>query len=448
MRTAVVGSGPSGMYAADALLDQGFEVDVYDKLPVPFGLVRYGVAPDHFSIRSVRDTLDQVWDKPGIRFIGNVEVGRDITVEELRSAYSGVVLTYGASADRRLGIEGEDLEGSVAATDFVAWYTGHPDYSGPDFAELLARVRSVAVIGVGNVAVDVVRILSKSESELSQTDMPSHVLDVLRDAPVEKVYLIGRRGPVQASFTTKELKELGELEVADIRMSADDLDLDPWSEEQLAQSKVATRNVAVMQAWSGRQPRTDHERTIEMRFFSRPVRIEGDGHVDRLDIERTVLTDDGRLEGTGQHEAIDVDMVVRSVGYRGEAMPGVHFDPAANVIPNDEGRVVDADGPVSGLYVAGWIKRGPTGIIGTNKKCAVGTVAALIADRDAGLLQQSEGSAVDDLLASRGITSVDIAGWRAINTAEQSRGEGQGRPRETVWSREELLEIAATARAT
>ncbi len=215
-KIAVVGSGPSGMYAADALLHQGLEVDVFDKLPVPFGLVRYGVAPDHVSIRSVRDTLDQVWDKPGIRFFGNVEVGRDISIEELRSGYEAVILTYGASSDRRLGIEGEDLAGSVAATDFVAWYTGYPDYSGPDFDAQLTNVSSVAVIGVGNVAVDVVRVLSKSEDELAQTDMPRHVLDTLRDAPIRRVVLVGRRGPVQASFTTKELKELGELAEASV----------------------------------------------------------------------------------------------------------------------------------------------------------------------------------------------------------------------------------------
>jgi ferredoxin--NADP+ reductase len=436
------------MYSADALLEQGFEVDVFDKLPVPFGLVRYGVAPDHLSIRSVRDTLDQVWNKPGIRFVGNVEIGKDISVDELRGMYSAVVLTYGASADRRLGVDGEDLDGSVAATDFVAWYTGHPDYRGPNFGELLPRIRSVAVIGVGNVAVDVVRVLSKSAGELAETDMPRHVLDTLRDAPIETVYLVGRRGPVQASFTTKELKELGELQEADVRISKADLELDEWSQAQLAENKVATRNVAAMRGWTEREARAHCARTIEMRFFARPVCIEGDNRVERLVLEQTHLTHEGRLEGTGRTDVLEVDMVVRSVGYRGEAMPGVPFDPTSNVIPNLDGRVLDDQATVPGLYVAGWIKRGPTGIIGTNKKCAVGTVASLVEDQQAGLLTDADGTAIDAVLAGRGVQAVDIAGWRAIDAQERERGSLQGRARETVWSREDLLEIASTARAT
>ena len=447
-KIAVVGSGPSGMYAADALLQQGLDVDVFDKLPVPFGLVRYGVAPDHVSIRSVRDTLDQVWDKPGIRFFGNVEVGRDISIEELRSGYEAVILTYGASSDRRLGIEGEDLAGSVAATDFVAWYTGYPDYSGPDFDAQLPNVSSVAVIGVGNVAVDVVRVLSKSEDELAQTDMPRHVLDTLRDAPVRRVVLVGRRGPVQASFTTKELKELGELAEASVEVRDADLDLDEWSEGQMAENKVASRNVGVLREWLERPARQDAKRSIDMRFFSRPVGIDGSDRVERLTLERTHLTSEGRLEGTGEFEDLDVDLVVRSVGYRGEPMPEVPFDSGNNVIPNVDGRVMDGDTALAGVYVAGWIKRGPTGIIGTNKKCAVGTVASVLADREAGLLTPADGSAVVDSLADRGVVPVDIAGWRAVDAKEKEHGAAQGRPRETVSSAAELLAISATAHAT
>lgn len=446
IRVAVVGSGPSGMYAADALLERGAHVDVIDRLPVPFGLVRYGVAPDHTSIRSVRDTLDQIWDKPGIRFLGNVEVGQDVSIEELRSSYHAVVLTYGASSDRKLGIEGEDLPGSVAATDFVAWYTGHPDYKGPDFAQVLASVKRVAVIGVGNVAVDVVRVLSKSGPELAQTDMPVHVLRALEAAPVEQVYLLGRRGPVQASFTTKELRELGELEEADIQCDAADLDLDPTSEAELSHNKVASRNIKVLQEWAGREPRADARRRIEVKFFRRPVALLGSQSVTGIQVERTEFDAQGRLTGSGELADLPVDLVVRSVGYQGTPMPGVPFDAQRNVIPNVDGRVTDGDRVISGLYVAGWIKRGPTGIIGTNKKCAVGTVASLWADVEAGLLSpEKEAPGLDAVLQERGNATVSSAGWRDIDAQERAMGAAQGRPRVTIHERDQLVAIGTAA---
>lgn len=445
VRVAVVGSGPSGMYAADALLERGIEVDVIDRLPVPFGLVRYGVAPDHTSIRSVRDTLDQIWDKPGIRFLGNVTVGEDVSVEELQAGYHAVVLTYGASSDRRLGVDGEDLHGSVAATDLVAWYTGHPDYRGPNFDELLPTVKNVAVIGVGNVAVDVVRVLSKSGSELAQTDMPEHVLRTLEAAPVERVYLVGRRGPVQATFTTKELRELGELHDADVRVEPADLDLDPASEAEIAENKVAARNIKVLQEWAERPPRQDAKRTIHVQFFHRPTSIRGTDRVTGLEVERTEFDAEGTVVGTGEHEELPVDLVVRSVGYRGTAMPGVPFDPQRNVIPNIDGRVVNGSEPIPGLYVAGWIKRGPTGIIGTNKKCAVGTVNSLLADLDEGRLRgDGIASGIDEILAQRGVQPIGIAGWRSIDVQERARGEDQGKPRVTIHDRAELVEIGTT----
>lgn len=435
------------MYAADALLDNGIDVDVIDRLPVPFGLVRYGVAPDHVSIRSVRDTLDQIWDKPGIRFFGNVTVGADVSIEELQSSYHAVVLTYGASSDRRLGIEGEELPGSVAATDFVAWYTGHPDYRGPDFDSLLPSVRAVAVVGVGNVAVDVVRVLSKSTAELAQTDMPDHVLAALDSAPIESVVLLGRRGPVQASFTTKELRELGELQEADICVAAADLELDPASEAEMSGNKVAARNHAVMLDWLDRSPRGSGagvKRVIDIKFFRRPVRILGTDRVSGIELERTEFDREGNLRGTGEVERLAVDLVVRSVGYRGTPMPGVPFDPEGNVIPNVEGRVVDDSTVIPGLYVAGWIKRGPTGIIGTNKKCAVATVASLLEDIEGGrLVTDRDAPGIDALLAARGVRIVDSAGWRSIDARERERGEAQGRPRLTIHERGDLLDIGA-----
>lgn len=445
-RVAVVGSGPSGMYAADALVDQGFDVDVIDRLPVPFGLVRYGVAPDHFSIRSVRDTLDQIWDKPGVRFLGNIEVGEDLPLDALRSAYHAVILTYGASADRRLGIEGEDLPGSVAATDLVAWYTGHPDYRGPDFDHILRHVHRVAVIGVGNVAVDVVRVLSKSVSELADTDMPRHVLDTLAHAPIEHVYLVGRRGPVQATFTTKELRELGELDEAEIVVDPADLELDEASTAALEGNKVAARNLAVLQEWAVVPRREDARRRIEVRFFHRPHAIVGRDRVEALEVERTAFGDDGHLVGTGSLASLPVDLVVRSVGYRGTAMPGVPFDSHTNVIPNLEGRVLDGADVVPGLYVAGWIKRGPTGIIGTNKKCAVGTVASLVEDLASGALPADAPTTnMDALIDKYDLQPVVASGWRAIDAREREIGQREGRPRVTIHERAELLEVSRSS---
>jgi ferredoxin--NADP+ reductase len=447
VKVAVVGSGPSGMYAADALIERGACVDVFDRLPVPFGLVRYGVAPDHFSIRSVRDTLDQIWDKDGVRFVGNVEVGVDVSIGELQDAYDAIILTYGASSDRRLGIEGEDLSGSVAATDFVNWYTGHPDYHGPDFDSILPRVRSVAVIGVGNVAVDVVRVLSKTAEELARTDMPDHVLATLASAPVSSVHLLGRRGPAQASFTTKELKELGELAAFEVYVEPDDLELDTVSQAAIDTNKVAARNMKVLHEWAEREPRTDLPGRIDLHFFTRPTRISGDGQVAEVTVERTAFNADGQLIDTGRHSTIPVDLVVRSVGYRGRPLGSVPFDEDRGVIPNTDGRVLDGDEPIPGLYVAGWIKRGPTGIIGTNKKCAVGTVGALYEDIDSGDLVPADRSADDDLvdaLVDRGVSVVSTAGWRAVDAAERSRGDERGKDRLTVHERADLLRIAST----
>lgn len=431
------------MYAADALAERGVLVDVYDKLPVPFGLVRYGVAPDHFSIRSVRDTLDKIWDTEGVRFVGNVEIGVDVSVDELRAHYDAVVLTYGASDDRRLSIPGEDLPGSVAATDFVAWYTGHPDYAGPDFGELLPDVRSVAVIGVGNVAVDVVRVLSKSEAELADTDMPEHVLASLAQSPVSAVHLLGRRGPAQASFTTKELKELGELDSFDIRVQPADLRLDEHSESSLSTNKIAARNMKILQEWSERTPREDTDNSIEVHFYSRPERIEGEQRVERLVVRRTEFDDTGRIVDTDEEFSLPVDLVVRSVGYRGRAIPGVPFDESTGTIPHVDGRVMEGDSPVTGLYVAGWIKRGPSGIIGTNKKCAVGTVASLVSDLEDGSVDTSPGGSGDLVaaLVDRGHPVVTSSGWRAIDDEEKNLGRQLGKDRTTMHERDELLRI-------
>lgn len=450
MRVAVVGSGPSGVYAADALVSQdavAVEVDIIDRLPVPFGLVRYGVAPDHVSIRSVRDTLDKVLDKPGVRFLGNVTVGQPedggvVSMADLHACYDAVVLTYGASRDRRLGIPGEDLDGSVAATDFVAWYCGHPDADRELFERLVPTATSAVVVGVGNVAVDVTRVLAKTVGELDHTDMPQHVFDTLAQSHITDVYLLGRRGPAQAAWTTKELKELGELLEAEVIVRPEDVVLDEGSAEVAASDRAVGRNVAVVQEWAEREPQ-GKPRRIHVRFLSRPVEMRGDDRVRTVVVERTRLTPDGKAEGTGETEEIAADLVVRSVGYRGTALDGVPFDSGRNVIPHTDGRVERDGVQVPGEYVAGWIKRGPTGIIGTNKKDAVQTVISLLADAEAGLLPApTQPGGIDALLAERGVAVVSTAGWRSINAAEQALGATRGRDRTTIHDRVALLDAA------
>ncbi len=445
MRVAVVGSGPSGIYAADALVSQEdtpVEVDIIDRLPVPFGLVRYGVAPDHVSIRSVRDTLNKVLAKPGVRFLGNVTIGQDLSPEELLDCYDAVVLTYGASSDRQLGIPGEDLDGSVAATDFVAWYCGHPDADRELFERLIPTATSAVVVGVGNVAVDVTRVLAKTVAELDHTDMPQHVLDTFGRSGITDVHLLGRRGPAQATFTTKELKELGELAEADILVSEEDATLDEASAASAESERAIGRNVAVIQEWAQRTPE-GKPRRIHVRFLTRPVELRGDGRVSTVVVERTRLTPEGGVEGTGQMEEISADLVVRSVGYRGTALADLPFDDRANVIPHVDGRVQRDGSSVPGFYVAGWIKRGPTGIIGTNKKDAIASVTSLLEDAAAGALPTpGQPGGIDALLADRGVEVVTTTGWDAIDAAEQALGASRGRERTTIHDRDDLLSAA------
>ncbi len=446
LRVAVIGSGPSGMYAADALLAQEdipVSVDIIDKLPTPFGLVRYGVAPDHLSIRSVRDTLDKVLDQPGVRFLGNVEVGVDISLPQLRQFYDAIVLTYGASRDRLLGIPGEQLAGSIAATDFVNWYTGHPDMDPEAFVDFLTSSSRVAVIGVGNVAVDVTRVLSKSPSEIEHTDMPDHVFTALRASGVRDVHLIGRRGPAQATWTTKELRELGDLEATQVLIAEGASVDDPASQRAIAGDKAVARNVTVVEGWSERIE-DGRERRIHLHFRCRPVEILGAERVEGLVVEVTEVDEAGQATGTGDTHVIPVDAVIRSVGYRGTSIAGVPFDDRRNVIPNDQGRVMDGEERVPGLYVAGWIKRGPTGIIGTNKKDAVQTVACLIEDlADPATWTATRPDPADVDAALSGQRVVDIEGWRRIDAAERALGASCGRERTTLHERPAMLAAAA-----
>jgi len=453
---AVVGAGPAGVYAADALTGQdaiAVRVDVLDRLPTPFGLVRYGVAPDHPKIRSVSRTLQQVLERPAVHFLGGVGLGRDVSAEELRAAYDAVVYSFGAATDRRLGIPGEDLPGSVPATEFVAWYCGHPD---APLADVTVGATKVAVVGVGNVAVDVARVLTRPAEDLLHTDIPHEVLEALTASTVTDVHVLGRRGPAQASWTTKELRELGELTGVDVLVDPRELELDAASAAQVAASKALTRNLEILRGFAAR-PATGARRRLHLRFLVRPVEVLGTERVQGLRVERTRLTESG-LEGTGETSVLDVQLVLRSVGYLGVALPGVPFDASRGVIPNQGGRVL-RDGTVSvGEYVTGWVRRGPTGVIGTNKGDAAETAAALLADAPEllrggpDLVGGEAGEADDDeaagdeaagdgllrLLAARGVRVVTLEDWARIEAAEEALGITLGRSRVKLHSHDAL----------
>ena len=450
LRVAVVGAGPAGIYAAEALTRQDdvpVAVDLIDRLPTPFGLVRHGIAPDHPKMRAIRDTLHRTLDHPRVRFVGNADVGVDITLDELRRHVDAVIYTYGASVDRHLGIPGEELPGSLAATDLVAWYTGHPDADRKRVESALAGVRSVVVVGVGNVALDVARVLARTADELEPTDMPQHVLDVLAAVPVEQITVLGRRGPAQATFTTQELRELGELDGATVLVDAADLELEPAAEERASTDRNVARNLAVLRGWVDHAPEPGRTR-LRLRFFGRPVRLLGEDRVTGVEVERTAVDGDGRAMGTGELDVLPADLVVRSVGYRGIPLPGLPVDERTGTVPNDAGRVL-RDGRLSpGEYVAGWIKRGPSGVVGTNKHDARETVAALLEDAADGGLRTAGpvGDLVQELVA-RGAEPVLLDDWRAIDAAEVALGATHGRARTTLHERETLLAAVRAAAA-
>lgn len=441
LRVAVVGAGPAGVYAAEALLRYGGEVlvDVLDGLPAPYGLVRYGVAPDHPRTQSIGDALATVLSRPEVRFRGNVQVGTDLTLDDLRDHYDAVVVAVGAATDRHLGVPGEDLAGSVAATDLVAWYTGHPD-SAPDAFRLDAT--TAVVVGAGNVASDVARMLARTPDELAATDVPDHVLAAFAASRVRDVHLVARRGPVQARFTTRELRELGELADADVLVEPADLEMDDYSREELPSSPAARRNLEVLQRWA-EQPPQGRPRRVHLHFRTQPVAVLGTEAVEGVRLERTRVDERGSAIGTGDLREVPAEMVVRAVGYLGLPLPGLPFDEGAGVVPHEEGRVVADAGPMPGTYVAGWAKRGPTGVIGTNKHDARESVRTLLADLpDLARAPHPDPADLDRMLADRGVDFVDWAGWCRIDAAERERGRAQGRERVKITDRAELLRIA------
>ena len=454
MRAAVIGAGPSGFYATDRLLKSGFEVDLFDRLPTPFGLVRAGVAPDHPKIKSVTRVYEKTAQQPGFRFFGGVELGADITRDELLERYHAVVFAVGTASDNRLGIPGEDLAGSHAATEFVAWYNGHPAYADHEFD--LAVERAV-VIGNGNVAIDVARMLILAPDELASTDTADHAITALGRSRVREVELLGRRGPAQAAFTNPELLELGELARADVIVEPADLELDPasiaWLESDEA-DKTARRNVEILRGYAAREPSGSSHR-IALRFLWSPVEVRGDddGRVTGLRVvrNRIELDADGRFRAvpTGEQETIECGLVLRSIGYRGEPLAGIPFDDRRGLIRTEGGRVVDAGGQrCRGEYAVGWIKRGPSGVIGTNKKCATDTVARILEDRDAGRLGAPIAAAGDEVqrwLEERVDALVTWEGWTALDAHETAAGAPHGRPRVKLVRVPEMHEVAATA---
>ena len=438
LRVAVIGSGPSGIFATEALLKQTefpVEVDVYDRLPTPYGLVRYGVAPDHLTIKSVTKGFEKTLSDPRVRFLGNVEFGKELTAEDARAHYDAVMYTVGASSDRRLNIPGEDLQGSMSATDFVAWYNGHPDAA---TREMLLGAEGVAVVGVGNVALDVSRILAKTVAELRESDIAPHALPALERSSVKDIYILGRRGPAQAAFTTKELREFGELSGAEPVVKPAEVQLREEEEAQVTDN-VKKKNIEVLRDFAIRT-QEGKERRVHLRFLVSPVEIldDGQGHVAGLKVERNRLDEQGNAVGTGEYETLPVQLVLRSVGYRGVALPGVPFDERRGVIPNEEGRVQGRPGE----YTAGWIKRGPSGVVGTNRKDATDTVAHLLSDAREGKLltpAHTTRAEVDALLAQKGADVFTFEDWQTLDAHELTQGQAQGRPRHKVARREDML---------
>lgn len=446
---AVVGSGPAGFYAIESLLKANVPVriDVFERLPTPFGLVRAGVAPDHQSIKGVARIYEKILADVRVRFFGNVTVGRDIAHAELCTYYDQVIYAVGAQSDRKMGIPGEELQGSAPATAFVGWYNGHPDYRDAQFD---LTTKQVVVIGNGNVAMDVTRTLMASVDDLATTDMADHALAALRQSKITQVMMLGRRGPVQAAFTTPELKEFGEIQGVDVLFDDEDFVLDEVSTSQLANEKVAGRNFEVMQAYRQRQP--THLRSIQMRFLWSPVEIVGEnGKVTGVVVERNRLVPDGhggvKAEGVGVRQHIATGLVLRSVGYRSVPVLGVPFDDKRGVFPNRDGRLLDGvnGAVVPQCYVVGWAKRGPSGIIGTNKPDSVATVNAMKEDwATLGGIADTlrDGQAVDALIRTRCKPVVSYAGWRCIDDHETAMGNSQGRPRVKLTSIADMLTVA------
>ncbi|VAX38225.1 Ferredoxin--NADP(+) reductase, actinobacterial (eukaryote-like) type [hydrothermal vent metagenome] len=446
LRVAIVGSGPSGFYAADAVTKSELNVivDMFDRLPAPYGLVRYGVAPDHAKIKNVTKVYERIADKENVSFFGNVTIGRDVSVEELKKYYDAIIFTNGAETDKKLGIPGEDLPGSYTATEFVAWYNGHPDYADHKF-DLSQEV--AVIIGQGNVAMDVCRILAKTVDELKTTDIAQHALDALVNSKIKEIHMVGRRGPAQTAFTPVEIKEFGELEDCNPVVKAEDMEINEASQEELADPKnmQKKKNYDRLKEYSELGEGAKSKKFI-CHFLKSPVELVGDGKVEKVILEKNALSGEAnkqKARGSGEKEELACGLFFRSVGYRGLSIEGVPFHEQWGSILHEEGRVVDENNKVvAGLYTAGWIKRGPSGVVGTNKPDSEETVKHLLEDvASLTLCEIPDTSALLNILKEKKVRVVTLDDWKKIDVAEIENGQKIGKPREKFVSLNDMLAV-------
>ncbi|WP_316932751.1 FAD-dependent oxidoreductase [Flaviflexus equikiangi] len=445
LSVAVIGAGPAGIYAADILSKSEIEtsIDLYERLPAPFGLVRYGVAPDHPRIKQIIVALYKILQRGDIRLIGNVTVGRDITIDEMRAHYDAIIVATGSDRDAPLDIPGIDLEGSYGAADFVSWYDGHPDYP----REWPLEAKEVAVLGVGNVALDVARILAKHPDDLMVTEIPENVEKGLRANPITDVHVFGRRGPAQVKFTPLELRELGKVPDVDVIVYEEDFDFDEGSQEAINSSNQTKQVVNTLTDWVMRDEEPTASRRIHLHMLQAPVEILGTDRVEGVRMERTELTGDGSVKGTGMFIDYPVQAVYRAVGYFSSPVEGLPFDDIHGVIPNIEGRVIQPGGDhIPGVYATGWVKRGPVGLIGSTKSDARETITHLVEDAEAGkldrLADRTDGEPVTALLDDRGVKYTTWQGWEILEEFEKALGEAQGRERVKVVERATMTAIS------
>lgn len=437
-RIAVIGAGPAGLYTVLALVESesAVSVDVFDRLPTPYGLVRYGVAPDQVKMKSVTRVMQTPFTGHDVEFFGNVVVGSDITHEELREHYHAVVYATGSPNDRKLDIPGEELEECQGAASFVNWYSGHPDVADADFT---LEHPEVAVVGAGNVALDVARVLAKSPDEMAETDVPDNVMYRLRDSRVNDIHVLIRRGPSQVKFTPPELRLIGQLANADVIVHHHGLTAEPSDDDP--QDKRARKNIELLREWSQREP-TGKPRRVHLRFFRSPVEVLGTDQVEGVVLERNQLTESGGLEGSGEYETLNVGLVLSAVGYQGVPLPGLPFDSTSGTVPQHNGRICEGDEPLTGVYVSGWAKRGPSGVIGTNKSDGAETAGSVLEDLPKlPAPARVDRAAVQKLLARRGARVVDWQGWVRLDAYEAELGASQGRNRAKLADLETMLTV-------